>query len=168
MGEGACKSPSHHQGAPKDSTCLHNRLRGTAKSRRELPWREKTSYLDPPWAMEEKLLMICAKSPQSLKIEGSFHSSGKPHFINGVYWDLERWRNLFKHALVDLAELGQYWDQNWSLQILPSELLRLPCAISPQWKCCKRSSHTAFDLFPLFLATLWWMESHLLPWPFRF
>lgn len=41
MGEGACKSPSHHQGAPKDSTCLHNRLRGTAKSRRELPWREK-------------------------------------------------------------------------------------------------------------------------------
>lgn len=40
-GEGSCNSHRHHQGVPKDSTCLHNTLKGTAKSGRKSPPSEK-------------------------------------------------------------------------------------------------------------------------------
>lgn len=39
--ESECKSSSHHQGAPKNSNCLHNRLKGTTEREENYPEGEK-------------------------------------------------------------------------------------------------------------------------------
>lgn len=64
-------SCGYHQGVPKDSTCLHNRLKDTTKGVKENDPKQENEYLDPPWAMVEYLLMLmdCAKRLQSLEID---------------------------------------------------------------------------------------------------
>lgn len=87
----------------------------------------------------------------------------------GLYWDLEKLRKVFQAPTGGLWQNWDLcWDENWGVQVLPSELLQLSHAMSSQWRCCKGSLNIALDLFPRIFTTLWRMENHLFSWTSRF
>lgn len=159
------KSSRHHQGAPKDSNSLHNRLKSIAESREEWPLG---GNLDAPWAMVEKLL--CANCLQSLETEAAIAMIWQTSlFYKGLYWDLEKLRKVFQAPTGGLwRNWDLCWDEDWGVQVLPSELLQLSHAVSSQWRCCKGSLNIALDLFPRTFTTLRRMENHLFSWTSRF
>ena len=96
------KSSRHHQGAPKDSNCLHNRLKSLA-GREERPLG---GNLGPPWALVETP-PICAKCLHSLGIEGAIAMIWQSSlFYKGLYWDLEKLRNMFQAPMVGCGITG--------------------------------------------------------------